>query len=725
MASKNIEKLLQLASDYVQAGRFAEAEPLYRHVLDLDPKQAAALQNLGILVFQKGDASGAAQLFRAAIAVNPGNANSYVTLGVALRRLGKFAEAEEALRAGLRVDPNGVNLHYMLGMTLRELSRSGEAVGPLQTAVGLKPDHADAWVRLGMAFRESGRLGEGIGAMERAAALAPNSPEIQNLLGEMFSERGELGRAESAFRAAVALKGDYCDALVNLANVLHDMRRLEESVSTYRRAILISPQSFEAHSNFGNTLSDMGRLDEAIGVHRRAIEIAPQRFEGHSNLGNTLREQGLLEEAVAAYRTALQLRPSPHSHSNLLYTLLFHPNLDPAALLEEHVQWARQHAAPLASGIESPRTTHTGEGGASSERRLRIGYVSPDFREHPVGRFLLPLLSAHDHKRFEIVCYSDVLVPDEVTRELRSYADQWTSTLGMSDEALAQRIRADEIDILVDLALHLAGNRMLVFARKPAPVQITYLAYAGTSGLATMDYRITDRYLDPPGSNDEYYVEKSLRLEDSYWCYRPIPRTPAVGPLPVSSTGFVTFGCLNHFSKINAGVLNTWAEILSRVPRSRILIYSKPGSHLDRVRSIFESHGVSADRVQTVGRQPIGDYLQTYNRIDIALDPFPYNGGTTSCDALWMGVPVVTLAGKLAVARAGVSVLSNVSLTELIAGSLQEYIAKAVELAGDVPRLAQLRSTLRERLQGSPLMDVKKFTEQMESAYVAAWRGVR
>jgi predicted O-linked N-acetylglucosamine transferase (SPINDLY family) len=321
----------------------------------------------------------------------------------------------------------------------------------------------------------------------------------------------------------------------------------------------------------------------------------------------------------------------------------------------------------------------------------------------------------------ELVCFSDVRVPDGVTERLRGLVDAWRETSGLGDAALAAQIRADSIDILVDLTQHTANNRLLVFARKPAPVQATMLGMPGTTGLSTMDYRLTDPHLDPPGLVDSHSTERSIPLPRCYWCYEPRDDAPAVGPLPAERRGFVTFGCLNQFAKVSRPALELWARILLSVSRVRLLVHSQPGRHLEAVRRMFADAGVAPDRVAFVGRVPHPEYLALYNEIDLCLDPFPYGGGISTLDALWMGVPVITLAGCTAVGRAGASILAHVGLPELIARTPEEYLAFAVAWAGDCGRLSALRSGLRQRMCASGIMDGRRYAADMEFVFREMW----
>jgi len=380
-------------------------------------------------------------------------------------------------------------------------------------------------------------------------------------------------------------------------------------------------------------------------------------------------------------------------------------------------RWNERHGGRLRKFIQPHGNNR------DPRRRLRVGYVSPDFREHAVGRNLLPLFREHDHEQFEIFCYSHTLREDALTREFQQHAKEWRNIAGLSDAQAVEQIRKDRIDILVDLALHSANNRLLIFAHKPAPLQATYLAYCSSTGLETMDYRLSDPFMDPPSSDESHYSEQTIRLPETYWCYAPGGPTPEPSPPPIDATGYITFGCLNNFAKVPPA-LHLWAEILQRVPASRLIVHSPPGSHLDAIRQRFAGKGISSDRLEFPPRQPWAEYVQTYGRIDIGLDQFPWGGGITTCDALWMGVPVVTLVGKTAVGRGGASILSNVGVPELIARTPQEYVQIAADLSNDLPRLAELRRTLRPRMQASLLMNARRFARNIEAAYRRMWRSL-
>jgi predicted O-linked N-acetylglucosamine transferase (SPINDLY family) len=360
----------------------------------------------------------------------------------------------------------------------------------------------------------------------------------------------------------------------------------------------------------------------------------------------------------------------------------------------------------------------------SAGRRLRVGYVSADFTDHCQSFFTLPLLARHDRRRFEVFCYSSAARPDAITEKLRACAENWRDVAGVSDERLAKMIGEDRIDILVDLNMHMANGRLLTFARKPAPVQVAWLAYPGTTGLEAMDYRLTDPYLDPPGQHDEFYSERTIRLPESFWCYEPLEGDIPVNQLPALGAGHFTFGCLNNFCKVNRAVLELWGAVMRAVGGSRLLLLAPRGGARQRVVDILGRQGIDDSRLEFVDRQPRWEYLRLYHRIDLCLDTFPYNGHTTSLDSLWMGVPPLTLVGAAAVGRAGWSQLSNLALRELAADTPQRFVEIAGRWAGDLSQLSRLRASLRDLMLGSPLCDAGRFARSMETAYETMWQSV-
>jgi protein O-GlcNAc transferase len=533
--------------------------------------------------------------------------------------------------------------------------------------------------------------------------------------GVSHHKAGRLAEAEKIYRQILAAKPNHADALHLLGVVTGQAGQLDAAVTLIRQAIAVSPTNAAYYGSLGNALQDRWQPDDAIGAFRTAIRLRPAFAEAYNNLGNVLRDTGQLDEAIASVREAIRLSPEKTAaHSNLLANLHYDPREDAETIYEEHRRWNERHAEPLKKFIQ-PHVNNR-----DPSRRLRVGYVSADFYRHPVGLFMAPLLTHHDPRRVEVFCYSDVRVPDENTARLRQSAHVWRNAAGMADAQLAHGIRADQIDILVDLSLHSAGNRLLAFARKPAPVQVTWLGYPGTTGLTSIDYRLTDPFLDPP-ETDQFYSEKSVRLPHTFWCYESMHPELQVSGLPAIKNGYVTFGCFNKFAKVTPASLKLWASLLSAIPRSRFVIHSPPGEARARVIERFSESGIEPNRIEFVDKKPLVDYLTQFNRVDVALDPFPYSGGTSTCDALWMGVPTVTLRGRTAVGRGSVSILSNVGLTDWIAETPEQYVSIAVNMAVNLQRLAELRAGLRKRMEQSPVMNAVQFAGEMEVAYRGMW----
>jgi protein O-GlcNAc transferase len=641
-------------------------------------------------------------------------------LAVQHHRAGRLKEAEDLYRQILAQEPGHFGAMHLLGVLAHQTGQDDVAVDLIRGAIALHPNFPEAYVNLANALRDMGQHDEAIAAYEQAIAFNPNLPEAHNNLGNAFKDKGRLDEAVEVYRKAIALRPSYAEAHINLGNALTDKGRLDEAIAAYRQTIVLNSSLPGAHNNLGNALKEKGLLDEAVAACQRAIALNPNLPEAHNNLGNAMKDQGELVPAIAAYRRAIALRRGYASaHGNLLYAMHYHSAYDAAAIAEESRQWNRRHAEPLERSIQP----HDND--RDPDRCLRIGYVSPDFRNHSVSRFLLPLFRYHDPSICRFICYSDVRSEDAVTERLRACADEWHRIVGCTDERVAQKIRQDRIDILVDLAGHTAGNRLRVFARKPAPVQVTYLGYPGTTGLSKIDYRLTDALSDPTGKTEFLHSEQLWRLPVCNWCYDEPEEAPAARS--ARTEGPIIFGTFNNFAKLSPAVMDLWAAILKATPSSRLIIKSRglgEPTVRGRIIEFFDSRGVPADRLDIRGSQPdFRSHLETYNQVDIALDSFPYHGTTTTCEALWMGVPVVSLAGQTHVSRVGVSLLSCVGLPELIAQSPEEYVSIAAGLAGNLPRLAELRRTLRGQMRESPLMDGPGFARNIEAAYRSMWRG--
>jgi protein O-GlcNAc transferase len=563
----------------------------------------------------------------------------------------------------------------------------------------------------------AGRLDMAERIYRQILQVEPNHWESLHLLGVLAGQVGQYAQGVELIGAAIRVNEQEPVLHANLGRAHAALGHAEAAIACYQRALRLKPDFAETHFDLAFAHQALGQLDEAAASYQHALDLEPNHAVAHNNLGVVLKDKGQLADALACFRRAVHLQPDfVQADSNLLHTLLFSPDYDSAAIYDEHRRWNRQHAEPLARSIRS----HDND--PSPERRLRIGYISPDFRDHCQIFYTVPLFSTHDHENFEICCYADVPAPDEATNRLQSYADLWRNIAGLTDEQVANMIRQDGIDILVDLTMHMARSRLLVFAHKPAPVQVCWLAYPGTTGLSTIDYRLTDPHLDPHGQSVSHYSEESIRLPDTFWCYDPLVSEPAVNPLPALKNGYITFGCLGSFGKVNAPTLKLWARVLRAVVSSRLILLARAGQHRENALSILAREGITSDRVTFVANRPRLQYLELFHQIDVGLDTLPYNGHTTSLDSYWMGVPVVTLAGQTVVGRAGVCQLTNLGLTELIAWSPEAWVHTILELARDLPRLSMLRATLRERMRKSPLMDGPRFARHVEAAYRNMWQ---
>jgi protein O-GlcNAc transferase len=596
-------------------------------------------------------------------------------------RAGEVARAEAFCRHLLQANPDEADAWYLLGLACQRQARPAEAAECYRHVIERDPHNADAYNNLGAALEGLGYLDEAARCFEKAAHLRPDAPVVHYNLG-------------------VALAGQ---------------RKLEEAIASYRRALALQPDYLDAENNLGIVLTSQGDLDEAVACFQRVLASHSSHVNARNNLGNALQEQGKLREAAGAFRKALEFRPDfAGAHSNLLNCLNYDPAVGCDALVAEHLHWDNVQARVASA------TAHAND--RDADRRLRVGYISPDFYHHAAARFLEPLFAHHDPRQVEIYCYAEVAAGDAVTRRFQDRAHGWRSTVGLSDAAVAEQVRADGIDILVDLAGHTARNRLLVFAYKPAPVQISYLGYPNTTGLAAINYRLTDLVADPPGEPVRH-TEELIRLPQAF-CYAANERAPGASPLPAATTGCVTFGSLHNLAKLNAQVLDLWCRVLRAVPRARLLVlrHTLRGSAKESLHRQLIDRGISSDRFDLRHASGGPSHMNAYENVDIALDAFPWSGHTTACEALWMGVPVVTLYGNRYAGRMAASTLTALGLPEFIARTPEEYVAIAALWASDLGRLGQLRAGLRERMRSSPLCDGAHFTRTLEVTYRMLWR---
>jgi protein O-GlcNAc transferase len=743
---------LRLAIAHHQAGRLSDAATMYRQVLTRDPENPDALQLLGVVALQSGNATQALELIRRALARRPTDGQAYYNLGNAQQALGDAEGALASFRKAVGLAPQMAEAHGNLGTLLAMRGQLDEAIVRLREAVRRAPRYLQGWSSLGNALRETGELAEAIECYRTALRLSASFMPAQFGLGLALAQSGRSEEAERAYLAAAKLAPDNLDIWNNLGTLYRVMQRRDEALDAFQRVVALNPRFAPGHYNIGLVLADLGRAVEAEAAHRQAIALDPSFAQAHDSLGLALQGQERLGEAVDSYRRALALRPGyavattnlatalqaqgrldeaiealrgvlaanptlAAAHSNLLMVLQYSPEQAGASLLRESQAWGKAHGSGAA-----PRA-HTNA--RDPERPLRIGYVSADFRAHSCAWFLEPLLAAHDQSRYIVACFFGAAHPDAVTDRFKRVASVWRETAGLSDAAFADLVAGEGIDILVDCTGHTAASRLPAFALKPAPVQVTWLGYPGTTGLPAIDYRLADAVADPPGA-EEFSSETLVRLPRGFLCYGPPASAPDVAPLPARKAGHVTFGSFNNPAKMNAGVIAAWASALAAVPGSRLVLKAKQFSDA-ATRALFlerlTAGGCEAGSVDLLAAvKGLDAHLAHYGRVDIALDPFPYNGTTTTCEALWMGVPVVTLCGERHASRVGASLLTRVGLEALIVGEVDGYVAAAVRLAGDLDHLAALRAGLRERMAASPLTDAARFARDMEDAYREMWR---
>jgi len=663
-----VDQAIALAGQDLEGGLLADCRAICQSVLTQLPEQADALYLMGLVERRDGHNDKAESLWRATTAANKHHALAWMHLG---------------------------KLLFDTTVQTSALADSDEAEPRSQSHV---------------------RLAESVECLQKAMALGMRIPDAYHPMGLALQRLGRLDEAIAAYRSTIALLPKFPAAHANLGIALAARGHLVEAAACARRAVELQPNLAALHINLGAIYLAANEPDAAIDATSAGLRLAPDTATGHNNLGTALKETGALDDAMECFRKARAIQETDSvAHSNEIYTLHFHPDYDAMAILKAHLDWDERHARPLARHIRSWDIDR------NPDRPLRIGLVSPDFREHVVGQFLKPLFEHHDRRQIELIAYCDVVAGDAQTARFQQWAGSWRDIHTLGDKHVDALVREDRIDILIDLTMHMSCNRLLVFARKPAPVAVTYLAYCGTTGLSAIDYRLSDPFLDPPGATESHYSERTERLR-TYWCYQPpVATAPTLEP-PARSRGYVTFGCFNNYCKISAAAWEAWSAILGRVPRSRLLIHAPPGRHRQAILSGFARKGIDPSRVEFVGRASHDEYFRRYHEIDVALDPFPYAGGTTTCDALWMGVPVVTLRGATAVGRGGVTILGQLGLSDWVANDVPAYIDRACGLAGSMDELTHWRRRLRDRMLGSPLTDGPAFARDFERVMRSIWR---
>lgn len=716
----DINQRIQSAFEYYQAGDLKYSEKICRDILINHPDNIDTLYLLSEIYYQKKNYEFSQHYLKKILQINPIDATAYNNIGIVMQEKGEIDEAIICYKKAIKLNQNLADPYNNLGLALKKKCQNEESVAYFQKALVINQNFADAHYNLGNAFREANQLDQSIFHYKKALQINPISADTYYHLGDALREKNYLDEAAYCYQKSLMLNPNITAAYDNLGIIFMKKGQLDEALKHYRRAIELDPDYYSAYNNLGITLQLKGQLDEAILCFQTVLKLNPDSAEAYDNLGNILQEKGRLDEAEVLYKRAIELDPHNLSYAkDLLFQMLYNPRYDAYAIFYEHLKFAKQFAEPLSSSV----LPHTNE--RIPSRKLKIGYISPDFRMHSVGFFIEPVLASHNTKKFKIFVYSDVSQPDEVTKRITGYSEKWRDIVDMSDKEVAELIRKDQIDILIDLSGHTAHNRMLVFARKPAPIQVSWIGYPATTGLSTIDYKIVDSYTDPPGMTDQFYTEKLVRLPDSFLCYLPPACSPDVANLPALALDHITFGSFNNFTKISSEIIEVWIKILMAKPKSHLMIKAKSLSEksvCDYILGIFRQKGITSDRLQLLPWEASPKkHLSLYSQIDIALDTYPYHGTTTTCEALWMGVPVITLAGKSHISRVGVSLLSNIGLPELIAKTYDEYVTIAVNLACNLEQLQALRQNIRDKMSHSPLIDSQRFIISLENYYRIMW----
>ncbi|CAN7154985.1 tetratricopeptide repeat protein [Trinickia sp. LjRoot230] len=747
-------QLLNEALAHHQAGRLAQAKTLYTRILELSPRHADALHFMGLLACQIGQHDAGLTLIRESIALHP-SPIYHNNLGNMLRETGALEDALDAYRGAIALNPDYADAYNNLGNALREAGDARGALDHCARAIELQPGYAQAYNNLGNALKDLGEFAAAAASYAKAIAANPRFVEAHLNLGRVHQLQGDLDAALACYRTSVALAPQMAVAHDSLAGLLLFRGQVDEAIEHYRRIVALEPRSAQAFNTLGNALNGAGRVGEAVPIYEQALALdaefpdawhnlanafrrlgAPARalpnaqraiaLRGdtpsfHNNLGAILADLNQFDAALASYRTARALNPDfGESHTCVLFGQSYIADWSG----ETHLADARYFGERMAARAKPYRDWPVLAQPARASRPLKVGFVSADFRKHPVGYFLECVLARLDRARIEPIAYSNGLQSDELTARLKPRFAAWRHVADMDDASLAQAIRDEGVDILIDLSGHTGRNRLPMFAWRPAPLQVSWLGYFATTGLAEIDYILADPHVVPP-EEETQYVERIWRLPDCYLCFT-LPDAPVpVAPLPALTNGYVTFGCFNNHKKLNGPVVALWSRLLHAVPHSRLLLKNYQLSEAvirSETLARFASHGIGAERLTLDGPSSREAYFASYHRVDFALDPFPYPGGTTSVEGLWMGVPVLGRHGGRFLAHLGEMVLRTVGLDDWIALDDEDYLARAIAFAADLPALARLRAGLRERVERSPLCDAERFAAHFSTALEQMWQ---
>jgi predicted O-linked N-acetylglucosamine transferase (SPINDLY family) len=715
-APSQIDQQLGRIEALVQQGSLAAAEQITREVISLAPQDRRGWSWLGMLAIMAGQPATGEEHLRRAIALDPRDAYDWANLALAMRNQGRAGDAEQAVRQSLALDSSPAAHWAALGFTLYDQQRWAEAADAFRQSLARNASDATVWTALGAAEHALGRFDAAQESYEQSQRLAPDDVHVTTRYALLASQRGNPRRGIEIIHQVLAREPLLAPAWLVLGNSQRLLDQLSAAESAYRRAIEIEPASRDARYNLALVLLQRLSYSQAEAWARQLVTENPADAESWLVLGGALHAQARTEEAIEALQRSAALSPGVTPHSKLLVALHYSTKLDSAALLAAHRQWDAVHARPrLPANPPRPRPLPPG-------RKLRLGFSAIDFSIGPTGFLALRPIECFDRSQCEVVLYSDRMWEDDLTARFRAAANRWRVTAGLSDDELAEQIRRDEIDVLFDLGGHV-GRRLLAFAQKPAPLQITWLGYVGTTGMQAMDCLLADRYHVRPGE-EGHYAETVLRMPHDYICYGPPAHSPEIGPLPALAAGRITFGSFNNPAKYSHVVLDAWAAILQRVHGSRLLLkYGglDQGPFCERLLVEFSRRGVSRERILFDGWSDNYDFLAAYNRIDLALDTQPYSGGLTTCESLWMGVPVITCPGMTFAGRHSTSHLTNAGLGQFVAEDWARYVEMAVAWTSRLDELAELRRTLREQLRSSLLCDGPRFAHDLLTLIQEHW----
>jgi protein O-GlcNAc transferase len=735
-------KNLQTAEDHRLIGSLSVAEELYRLVLASDPNCSEANHGMGLISISTNDLKGALIFLHKAICTDPQNLNVWLDYINVLRGHFSAKSAIAAISQSKLVGLESTALEAILNELIGEYSDLEHAQTPTSTEMELLldflrcgmvrevesiaramtlrfPDHVFGWKVLGAVLNRLGRQLEALEALQKSVQIAPSDPEAHNNYGNCLRELGDFRGAAKEYTAALQLNNKFAEAYNNLGIALRNLEDYAGAIENYQLAISQKPDYADAFNNLGLALQELGQLGSAESALRRAIELRPVYPEALNNLGNVLKDLGHFTQALSSYQQVLSFSPRHFAaRSNALLCSSYQMDGD---AVNTKVQ-AKIFGELASSMVSQPYTKWLCEMPAE---KMRIGFVSGDLCQHPVGYFLEGLLSKIDSSRFELTAYATSTKADELTSRIKPLFRAWRSIFAVPDDAAAKMIHEDGVHLLIDLSGHTAHNRLTMFAHRPAPVQATWLGYCGTTGVKEIDYLLGDAYVTP--ANDEsHFVESIWRLPQSYICLTPLNIDLRVGDLPAKTNGFVTFGSFNNLSKMTDQVIELWSGVLLAVNGSKLYLKSRQlGDEFVRIPLIekFNSLGIKSERLilegVTYSRE---DHLACYNRVDIALDTFPYNGVTTTAEALWMGVPVLTLIGDRFISRNGLTILNNCDLSEWIAKDGADFIQKATYFTQDINALAARRKTQRQQVLKSPLFDSITFARHFEDAILQMWQ---